>query len=145
MPKNGELITIIVKKDGFKEELLTIPYGGFGVMNNQLFLKLKPDESKILLSSTEDLLKRLFLAQKFALSQQFERALIEVDQILKQHPKFTRALTMKGSVYFAQKKYEDSLKWYEEALKIDPDMDETVKLTAKVRQLLGQNRAPAGR
>ena len=141
----GSLYTIVLSKPGFKEQSFSLPYGGFGVSLSHLDVKMTPSDDQAQLGSAEDLLKRLFLAQRLALTQQFERALIEVDSILARHPKFARALSMKGSIYLAQKKYDDSLKWYEEALKADPEMEETVKLAARVRELIGGARAPANR
>lgn len=141
--KPGEFITLEVVKPGFVTESLNIPGTRFGTTLTEIQLKLKPDsKTGEDAKSANDILTKLFLAQKFANSQQFERALIELDQLLTQYPKFARALSMKGSIYLVQKRYDESLKWYEEALKADPQMEDTVKLSAKVRELMS-GRKPA--
>jgi len=141
MPAGG-FFTVIVAKPGFKEQSFTIPSSSFGTSLTQLDVKLPEGKDDVELAHAEELLNRLFLAQRLAISLQFERALIEVDRLLSQHPKFARALSMKGSIYMAQKKYDESLKWYDEALKADPQMEETVKLAAKVREIMS-GRKPA--
>jgi tetratricopeptide (TPR) repeat protein len=139
-----DFFTLEVAKDGFVSRKFTLPYSGTGTLMNALNIKLKQGENKEeQVAEAEELIKKLFLAQKFALSSQHERALIELDKLIEKYPKFSRALSMKGSIYFAQKKYSESLKWYEEAIKVDPQMEETIKMAAKVRKLTG-SRNPAG-
>lgn len=142
----GEFLTFEIRKSGFVTESFKVPVQRFGTLITDLNAKLVADEAEKNkaqeIKTAQDLVNRLFLAQRFAVSQQFERALIELDKILEKHPQFARALSMKGAVYFAQKNYAESLKWYEEALKIDPQMDETIKMTARVREVMS-GRAPA--
>ncbi len=104
--------------------------------------KAKEKEKELELRAASDIVNRLFLAQKFAIAKQFERALIEIDKILSQFPTFARALSMKGSIYLAQQNYAESIKWYDEALKSDPQMEDTVRLAARARELLA-GRQPA--
>jgi len=138
----GEFFTVEVSKVGFKPQSFNLPGNRFGTSVAQLDVKLLEGKSDHEMQTAQDILNRMFLAQKLEVSLQYERALIELDQILTQYPTFARALSMKGSIYLAKKNYEESLKWYEKALKEDPLMDETIKLTVRVRELLGQ-RAPA--
>lgn len=144
----GEFFTLQITKNGFAEKNLSIPATRYGTNLTLINVKLAPDEAtkknKEEMKSADDILKKLFLAQKMALANQHERALIELDKILEKFPGFARALSMKGSIYFAQQKYEESLKWYEEALRADPQMEDTIKITAKVRDLLA-GRRPASR
>jgi tetratricopeptide (TPR) repeat protein len=133
----GQFLTVIVEKQGFESQRLNIPATRFGALVTSLDVKLKQGETQAELKIAKDILDRLFLAQKFALTNQFERAHIEIDKILTPFPNFARALSMRASIYYAQKNYQESLKWYEEALKNDPQMEEAVKMTAKVRTLLG--------
>ena len=105
-------------------------------------MKLKQGEGPKEERLAKDVLDHLFLAQKLALSAQYERAQIEIDHILTDFPGFPRALSMRASIYFAQKNYTESLRWYEEALKSDPQMEDAVKMAAKVRVLAG-GRVPA--
>lgn len=138
----GGFFTLEVSKEGFKQQKFNLPANRFGTSVAQLDVKLSQGAEDNEMKTAQEILNKMFLAQKFAVSLQYERALIELDQILVQFPTFARALSMKGSIYLAKKNYEESLKWYEKALKADPQMDETIKLTAKVRSMLG-NRAPA--
>jgi tetratricopeptide (TPR) repeat protein len=133
----GELFTVVVEKDGFIPQTFNIPATRFGTMVTSLNVKLKEGEAPQEVRIAKEILDHMFLAQKLALAQQFERAQIELDKIITPFPKFSRALSMRASVYYAQKNYPESMKWYEEALKYDPQMEEAVKMLAKVRVLQG--------
>jgi tetratricopeptide (TPR) repeat protein len=140
----NDFFIIEVKKEGFETEHFSFPKLQSGVLLSELNVKLKKDEGKeSQLKTAQDIVNQLFLAQKFALSGQFERAMIQLDKILEEYPDFSRAASMKGSIHLAQKNYQESLKWYEKAIELDPKMEETVKLAAKVRELIG-GRQPAG-
>lgn len=141
--KPGQFFTLQVSKTGFETQSFNLPSTNFGTTVTQIDAKLKAGETQNNLATAQELVKQLFLAQRFALSKQFERSLIELDRILLQYPNFARALSMKASVYYAQAKYDESLKYYEEALKADPQMEETVRLAAKVRELMSAGRKPA--
>lgn len=147
LPENaasGGFFTLVITKQGFKEQRFSLPASSsFGTTLTQLDVKLISGQDEIEIKAAEEAINKLFLAQRLALTQQFERAIIEVDQILTRYPKFARALSMKGSIFFAQKKFDESLKWYDEALKADPQMEETVKLAAKAREAMSGGRKPA--
>lgn len=140
--KPGEFITFVVEKPGYISQSFNVPATGFGNMGTLLDVKLKEGTTEKEARVAKEILDRLFLAQKFALSQQFERAHMELDKIVEQFPTFTRALSMRASIYYAQKNYAESLRWYEEALKLDPQMEDAVRMTAKVRSLMS-GRLPA--
>jgi tetratricopeptide (TPR) repeat protein len=137
----GEFYTIVIEKPGFETQTLSFPTAKFTTRVTAVEVKLKEGQTQKEIRFAKEIIDHLFLAQRFANSGQFERAHIELDKILTPVPTFARALSMRASVYFAQKNYNDSLKWYEEALKNEPDMEEAVKMSAKVRTLLG--RSPA--
>lgn len=152
----GEFYTIVVEKQGFETQSFSVPTSKFTTRITSLDVKMKEGQTQKEIRFAKEIIDHLFLAQKFANTGQFERAHIELDKVIGPVPTFARALSMRASVYFAQKNYAESLKWYEEALKNDPDMEEAVKMTAKVRSLLGlpaasqaasgatsQNRVPA--
>ncbi len=142
---SAQFYTIEFTKEGFETQTFTIPYSSSGTLLTELNIKLKKGEDKKEeLETAQQLINNLFLAQKFAITKQFERALIELDKLIEAHPTFARALSMKGSVYYAQKNYQESLKWYEAALEADPQLEETVKLAAKVREMIS-GRQPARR
>ncbi len=133
----GEFFTVVVEKEGFVPQTFSIPASRFGTLVTSLTVKLKEGEAPQEARIAKEILDHLFLAQKLALAQQFERAQIELDKVITPFPKFSRALSMRASIYFAQKNYPESMKWYEEALKNDPQMEEAVKMLAKVRTLQG--------
>lgn len=130
---SGEFITVSVEKAGHINQSFLVPAGQFGTLVTELNVPLvkgtTPKEERF----AKSVLDRLFLAQKFALSQQYERALIELDKILSDFPGFSRALSMKGSIYFAQRNFSESLKFYEQALVSDPQMEDAVKMVAKIK------------
>ncbi len=133
----GEFFTVLVEKQGYIPQSFSVPATKFGTMVTQLDVKLKEGTAPKELKIAKEILDHLFVAQKLALAAQFERAQIELDEIIKPFPTFARALSMRASIYYAEKKYPESLKWYEEALKSDPEMDEAIKMVAKVRTIQG--------
>jgi tetratricopeptide (TPR) repeat protein len=142
---SGEFFTLGVEKPGFITQTMNIPAGQFGTLVTELDVVLKqgatPKEERL----AKSVIDRLFLAQKFALAQQFERAQIEIDKILIDFPGFARALSMRASIYAAQKNYSEALKFYEEALKADPQMEDAVKMVAKVKAMqAGRDPASVG-
>jgi tetratricopeptide (TPR) repeat protein len=139
---SGEFFTVSVEKTGFISQSFNVPATRYGTTLSQLDVKLKEGTVPKELRLAKEILDHLFVAQKFAVAQQFERAQIELDKILSPFPDFARALSMRASIYYAQKNYPESLKWYEEALKANPEMDEAVKMVAKVKTLQS-GRTPA--
>ncbi len=140
----GEFFTIQIEKQGFTPERFQIPSTRFGTLVTALDAKLKtgngPKEERL----AKNILNHIFLAQKMANTGQFERAQIELDKVLSESPDFARALSMRGSIYFVQKNYAEALKGYEEALKADPQMEDAVKMAAKVRAMQGPGARPRG-
>lgn len=129
----GEFFSVAVEKDGFLTQEYRIPATKFGTSITTLDVKMKKGEQEKEHFLAKEILDHLFLAQKLALSQQYERAQLELDKVLTQYPTFARAMSMRGSIYFAQKNYAESVKWYNEAIKADPQFDEAVKMLAKVK------------
>lgn len=140
--KSGQFLTIIVEKSGFVSQTYMIPATAYGLSIISLDVKLKTGADKEQ-RLAKDILDRLMLAQKFALSQQYERANIELDKILNDVPEFPQAMSMRAAIFFAQKNFPESLKWYENVLKVDPKDDEVVKMIAKVKTLQSGGRLPA--
>ena len=133
----GGLVNVVVKKDGFKSKNIWVPVNGGGSLDSVLNLKLEAGlDSKVELKTAQDILKKLFLSQQFARSQQLERALIEIDKVLEEFPEFDRAMTMKAAIYYAKGDFKESLKWYESAIAVNPELKTAVEMAAKVRQTL---------
>jgi tetratricopeptide (TPR) repeat protein len=138
----GEFFTVGVEKAGFITEKYTVPASRFGTLVTELDVKLKSGDNPREARAASDLLNHLFLAQKLANAKEFERAQAELDRILTEFPDFPRALSMRGSIYFVQKNLAESAKWYEKATQADPQMEDAVKMLAKIRELDG-GRTPA--
>ena len=139
---SGEFFTVLVEKPGYASQRLMVPASKFGILVTQLDIKLKPSNQEKEERTAKDVLTHLFLAQKLALAKQYERAQTELDKILTDYPDFPRALSMRGSIYFLNKNYSESLKWYELTLKADPQMEDAIKMISKIKTLQGV-RVPA--
>jgi tetratricopeptide (TPR) repeat protein len=137
----GEYFTVLVSAKGYVTEKFSIPASRFGTLVTKLDAKLKPGTDEKEIRMAKEVLDHLFLAQKFAFSKEFDRAQVELDKVINEFPEFGRALSMRASIYFVQQKYDESLKWYEKALKADPGLEDAVRMTAKINQMKG--RAPA--
>ncbi|MBC7754028.1 MAG: tetratricopeptide repeat protein [Moraxellaceae bacterium] len=140
---SGEFFTLSIEKEGYVSQTFVIPATQFGSSILELDVKMKLGQIAEEKKKAKEILDGVFLAQKFALSQQFERAQIELDKILVQFPDFSNAMSMRGAIFFAQKKYDESAKWYEKALKADPKMEEVVKILAKIKSIQSGERQPA--
>ncbi len=140
---NGEFLTIVVEKQGFVPQRLALPHSQFGTLVTQLDVKLKEGDSSKQITMAEEILNRFFLAQKFTLNKEYVRAQSEIDKILSVAPNFARAYSMRASIYFVQGNLPESLKWYESALKQDPQMEDAIKMIARINGRLGTQRLPA--
>ncbi len=137
---SGEFYTLVIEKPGFGTQSFSLPASKFGTLVTNLDVKLKQGGVEKELRVAQEILDHLFLAQKFANMSQFERAHIEIDKVLVPFPTFTRALSMRASIYFAQKNWPESLKWYEETVKADSQAEEAVKMIGKVKDIIaGKN------
>jgi len=141
--ESGEFFTLLIEKEGFQTQTYVIPATQFGTSISQLDIKLKQGQTIEELKKAKDVLNQLFLAQKYALTLQFERAQIELDKVLFHFPDFANAMSMRAAIYYAQKNYTESSTWYEKAIKADPQMDEAIKMLAKIKTLKSGDRLPA--
>ena len=140
---SGEFFTLSIEKVGYVSQTFVIPATQFGSSILELDVKMKQGQIGEEKKKAKEILDGIFLAQKFALSQQFERAQIELDKVLTQFPDFSNAMSMRGAILFAQKKYDESANWYEKALKADPKMEEAIKILAKIKSIQSGERQPA--
>lgn len=134
----GGLVRLMVKKDGFKDKELWLPLNSGGNLGTELTIKLDPSgtTTKDELATAQQVIDHLFLSQQYARTKQLERALIEIDKVLEQFPEFDRAMTMKAAILYAQGNFRESLKWYENALEINPNLKTAVDMAGRVRQNL---------
>ncbi len=136
IPNNsGEYREISIEKEGFSPQKLMLPAARIGSIETKLYAKLEPlppPQPEL----AEKMLQHLFNAQQFAQSKSFDRAQAELDEALRLYPKFTRALSMRGTIFYLQQNYTESLKWYEKAIEVDPQYQEAVKMIARLNELL---------
>lgn len=128
----GELITISVEKENYEEKMILIPMAKMGLSSATVQVRLKSVEDGT--ATADQLLQWLHNAQKFANGGNYPRAIEEVDKAIGKNPKFIRGLSMKGSIYFVQGQFDESLVWYEKALALDSGFDEAVKMIAEIKR-----------
>jgi tetratricopeptide (TPR) repeat protein len=129
----GDYFELNVEKSGYIPEKLLVPVSKSGFMITSLEVTLKKSDLEKQASTAKGALAHLVLAQRFASHGEFDRAQIQVDQLLADFPDFPRALSMRGSILYLQKNYDESLKWYEKAVAADPNMEDAVKMMSKIR------------
>lgn len=130
-PNSGEFLILSFELKDHETEKLLFPAQPFGTTKTEVLVKMTPSKD---LSLAKDILTRLHNAQKFALNQQYERALIETDKVLEIDPTVIRALSMKGSIYYVQKNYAEAIKWFEKALAVDNTFDEAIRMINKIKE-----------
>jgi Flp pilus assembly protein TadD len=135
-PSNGELVEVDIEKKDFTTQKMLIPATRFGHISTTILSKLEPGNPET--AQANRLLQHLFNAQKFANDAEFERAEIELDKALEIDATFTRALSLRGSIYFIQKKYDESARWFEKALAVDPQFEDSIKMINQIKKITGR-------
>ncbi len=125
-----DMLVVSLDSKENEPEKIYIPPAPFGSTKTILQIKHSPKKEA---SNAGQILAKLHNAQKFANAGQFERAHIETDKVLETDPNFVRALSMKASVFYLQKNWDESIKWYEKALAIDSSFDEAIKMIARIK------------
>lgn len=123
------------EKNGFEPQHVLVPGQKMGTLSTEVYIKMDPAEADKNLA--KKMVQHLFKAQTFAKNGDFVRAHEEVDQLLKVDGSFARAMSMKGAIYFLEKKYSDSLQWYEKALQVDAQTEEAIEMISRLRAKLG--------
>lgn len=127
----SDMLVVTLELQDMETQKIFVPPTSFGTTNINVQVKMA---SKKEVGSANNILQWLHNAQKFAQGGEFERAHIEVDKVLAVDAKFVRALSMKGSVYYLQKNYDEAAKWFEKALATDGSFEEAVKMLNKIKQ-----------
>jgi tetratricopeptide (TPR) repeat protein len=127
----SDMLVINLESREFESEKIYVPPSSFGATGTIVQVKMTSRKEA---GNASQILQRLHNTQKFAQAGQFERAHIETDKVLEVDPQFVRALSMKGSIFYLQKNYDEAVKWYEKALAVDSSFDEAVKMIAKIKQ-----------
>lgn len=131
----GEMIPLTFEKEAHDPVILMVPSVRIGLSSATITAKLKPIQEST--ATADHLLQFLHNAQKFANAGNYQRALEEADKAFEKDPKFIRALSMKGSIYFMQSRWDDSLIWYEKALALDNGFEEAVRMIAEIKKKKG--------
>lgn len=128
---SNNLVLLTFESKETETQKILVPLVSIGLKSIELKVPLdKKQEDK----SSVVILQHLHNAQKFAQSGEFERAHIECDKVLEINPQLVRAISTKASIYYVQRKLENSEIWYEKALAIDPSFDEAIQMISKIKQ-----------
>lgn len=133
----GSTLNLVFEKDGYQTKELWVPSSAGGNLGIDIQVSMLEGTSSLQETKVADqIIDRLFLAQNFARTQQFERALVELDQLLKKFPTFSRAFSMKGAILYANSNLKESLESYEKALDLNPELKSALEMSAKIRKQL---------
>lgn len=135
-PATGEMVPLMFEKADQEPLLVMVPTVRFGLVSTSVLAKLKAGQNSA--DTAQQLLQFLHNAQKFVNAGNFDRAHIEVDSALAKNPKFIRGLSMKASIFYVQKKWDESLSWYEKALALDNSFDEAIRMISEIRKIKGE-------
>lgn len=132
----GEMLPITFEANGFQTVEVLVPPMRTGILDANIRVQLKPESAAAACSNitADELLRFLHNAQKFANAGVYQAAVDEVNKAIEKDPKFIRAYSMKGSIYFVQNRLEDSQAAYEKALSIDGNFDEAIKMIAEIKK-----------
>lgn len=128
--ESNEFYTLFFESKELEPEKVLLPNRVFGTDKVDVFVKLTPKKE---IGLAREALQRMHNAQKFAVSGQYERSLVEIDKVLEFDGKFVRAHSLKGSVFYLQKNFDEALKWFESALAIDNTFEEAIKMISKIK------------
>jgi tetratricopeptide (TPR) repeat protein len=129
---SGEMIPLVFEKESYAPQTMLVPSVRMGVSTATVTAVLKPMGEDDY--SADKLLQMIHNAQKFANAGDYTRALEEANKAIEKNPKFVRAMSLKGAIYFAQSRWDDSLIWYEKALEVDSGFDEAIKMISEIKQ-----------
>lgn len=133
-PASGEFFELVVEKKDFQTERMLIPAARMGHAETIVLAKLKSSEGEG--TTVHRLLQYLFNAQKLANNREFERAQLELDKAFAIDANFTRGMSLRGSIFFVQQKYEESLKWFQKALDNDPQFEDAIKMISQIKNIM---------
>jgi tetratricopeptide (TPR) repeat protein len=134
---DGSYVELVFEKKDFMTEKLLLPATRFNTLSTEVFTKLRGGVEES--SFASQMVHHLQHAQSFVDQNDLDRALNELDQALAYDDHFAMALSLKGSVLYLQKRYSESLSYFEKALKYDERLDEAVRMIGKIKR----ERAPA--
>lgn len=132
----GEMIPLTFENEGYEPMKVLMPPMRTGALSATITVNMKEGGGQCF-EKADELLRLLHNAQKIANSGNPSLAVDEVDKALAMNPKFIRALSMKGSLYFVQNRLDDAMTWYQKALSLDSSYDEAIKMIAEIKRRKG--------
>ena len=128
---SSDMMIMTLEGQGLETAKVYVPPSSFGTTGINIKVRMTPQTE---ISNANNILQWLHNAQKFAQGGEFERAHIEADKVLTADPKFVRAMSMKGSIFYLQKNYNEAIKWFEKALVEDGSFEEAVIMLNKIKR-----------
>lgn len=130
-PARSDLVLFRLNKKDFKTNLFYLSANRWGETEKVLKIKMIPGKDDHTLA--KEIVQHFVNAQRFSDIRQFEQAHFQLDKVLEIMPDSSQAMIMKGALYFLQNQNEESLKWYEKAISIDPGLTEAIKMVEKLK------------
>lgn len=130
-PARNDLVLFKFSKKDFKTNLFYLSANRWGETEKVLKIKMIPGKDDHTLA--KEIVQYFVNAQRFSDIRQFEQAHFQLDKVLEIMPDSSQAMIMKGALYFLQNQNEESLKWYEKAINMDPGLTEAIKMVEKLR------------
>jgi tetratricopeptide (TPR) repeat protein len=135
-PATGQMIPLLFERQDYESLLVMVPSVRLGLTSASVMAKLKSNQDAA--ASAEQLLQFIHNAQKFVNAGNFDRAHAEVDLALNKSPRFIRGLSMKASIFYVQKRWDESQAYYEKALAIDNSFEEAIRMLTEIRRARGE-------
>jgi tetratricopeptide (TPR) repeat protein len=126
LPKESAF-TMSVEKDGFlTQELPVAPTDESKTIIN-VTLKNDPTGSGKSNREINTVVTGLFRAQQMIYKRQYQAAIIELDQILKEKPDVVQAHVMRGTTFYLMNEMASAVDSWKKAYKIDPSNEELTR------------------
>ncbi|MDZ4676557.1 MAG: tetratricopeptide repeat protein [Oligoflexia bacterium] len=130
-PASPAPFEFLIEKEGFLEQKVLMPVSYFATFRTNISYKMESTAVNRDIASI--MVQHLFNSQKFAQKADFDRAHEEIDKALLLDKRFVKAMSMKGTFYYLQSRYRESMKWYEKALEVDPTYEESIKMISTIK------------
>lgn len=78
--------------------------------------------------------KHLVYAQTYFFEKKYNRALAEINRAIEYSPKSAVAYSLKGSIHFKRNETEEARAAWEQALELDPNLDNVEAMLAKLKR-----------
>ncbi|MFN3454712.1 MAG: tetratricopeptide repeat protein [Pseudobdellovibrio sp.] len=136
-PDSVQWINLSLEKKDFSTREVMLPSSRWGETTK--IVKLSMPSSLDKTTIVQEMLSYFFNAKKFAETKQFDQAHTEIDKILAMDAKNVRAINMKAGIYFLEGKIDLAKKYYRDALTIDPNSSDAIKMLERIQNQSGVN------